>query len=124
MIVGIGIDMIEVDRVRTKIQKEKGFREHIFSDDEITYCMEQPEPYQHFAARFAGKEAFLKAIGRGLSFSLEVDKIEILPTENGKPEIHLKGEYESLAEEGAWKKIHVSLTHLASIASAVVIIEK
>ena len=124
MIVGIGIDMIEVDRVRSKIEKEKGFREQIFSPDEIDYCVQQADPYQHYAARFAGKEAFLKAIGRGLSYSLEVDKIEILPNPEGKPEILLKGEYKSLAEEGEWKKIHISLTHLASIAGAVVIIEK
>ncbi len=124
MIVGIGIDMIEVDRVRTKIEKEKGFREHIFSPDEIAYCSGQPDPYQHYAARFAGKEAFLKAIGRGLSYSLEVDKIEILPKVDGKPVVLLKGEYKSLAEEGVWKNIHISLTHLAAVASAIVIIEK
>lgn len=124
MIVGIGIDMIEVDRVREKIEKEKGFREHIFSEKEIAYCIAQADPYQHYAARFAGKEAFLKAIGRGLSFSLDVHKIEILPQEEGKPEIHLMGEYKTLKEEGAWRKIHVSLTHLKSTASAIVIIEK
>ena len=124
MIVGIGIDMIEVDRVREKIEKETGFREHIFSKNEIEHCSAQPDPYQHYAARFAGKEAFLKAIGRGLSFSLNVHKIEILPHAEGKPEIQLNGEYKELEEEGAWRKIHVSLTHLKSAASAIVIIEK
>lgn len=124
MIIGIGIDMIEVDRVREKIEKEKGFREYIFSKREIEYCVAQADPYQHYAARFAAKEAFLKAIGRGLSFSLDVNRIEILPQEEGKPEIHLSGEYKVLEEDGKWRKIHVSLTHLKSTASAIVIIEK
>ena len=123
MIVGIGIDMIEVERVRRKIEKEKGFREHIFSSMEIAYCNGQAEPYQHYAARFAAKEAFLKAIGRGLSFSYSVQNIEILPDQAGKPTIKLNEEYLQLAEEGEWREIHVSLSHLKEIASAVVIIE-
>jgi len=124
MIAGIGIDMIEVERVREKIEKENGFREHIFSTDEIAYCSGQADPYQHYAARFAGKEAFLKAIGRGLGYSYEVNLIEILPQADGKPVLHLKGNYKLLADEENWKNIHVSLTHLESIASAIVIIEK
>ncbi len=123
MIVGIGIDMIEVDRVREKIEKEKGFREHIFSSSEIAYCEDQLEPYQHYAARFAAKEAFLKAIGQGLMYSLHVHNIEIVSRKDGKPEIVLSEEYKDLIEENAWQKIHVSLTHLKSVASAVVIIE-
>jgi holo-[acyl-carrier protein] synthase len=123
MIVGIGIDMIEVDRVREKIEKERGFREQIFSSSEIAYCQDQPEPYQHYAARFAAKEAFLKAIGQGLSHSLNVHNIEIISRKDGKPEIILNEEYKELVEENDWQKIHVSLTHLKSIASAVVIIE-
>jgi len=124
MIAGIGIDMIEVDRIREKIEKEKGFREHVFSSNEIAYCNDQSNPYQHYAARFAAKEAFLKAIGYGLSFSLNVANIEILSHETGKPEIRLHGEYKRLEEDSNWKKIHVSLTHLKSTASAIVIIEK
>lgn len=123
MIVGIGIDMIEVDRVREKIEREKGFREQIFSSSEIAYCQDQPEPYQHYAARFAAKEAFLKAIGQGLSYSLHVHNIEIIPHNTGKPEIILSEEYKELLEENGWQKVHVSLTHLKSVASAVVIIE-
>lgn len=123
MIVGIGIDMIEVDRVREKIEKEKGFREHVFSSSEIAYCEDQPEPYQHYAARFATKEAFLKAIGQGLMYSLHVHNIEVVPRKDGKPEIVLSEEYKDLIEENEWQKIHVSLTHLKSMASAVVIIE-
>ena len=63
MIAGIGIDMIEVDRVAGKIGKDEGFRELVFSETEIEYCEPKANKYQHYAARFAAKEAFLKAIG-------------------------------------------------------------
>jgi holo-[acyl-carrier protein] synthase len=123
MIVGIGIDMIEVDRVSEKISKEQGFREKIFSQNEITYCDLKENRGENYAARFAAKEAFLKATGQGLALGYNLSDIEVVSDQNGKPSIVLKGSFRSLAAERNWNKIHVSLSHLKAVACAVVIIE-
>ena len=65
MITGVGIDLIEVERVAVKIRKEIGFRELVFSKKEIAYCEKKTNKFEHYAARFAAKEAFFKAIGTG-----------------------------------------------------------
>ncbi|MBK7098524.1 MAG: 4'-phosphopantetheinyl transferase superfamily protein [Sphingobacteriales bacterium] len=63
MITGVGIDIIEVERVASKIGKEQGFREMVFSKEEIDYCESKTHKFEHYAARFAAKEAFFKALG-------------------------------------------------------------
>lgn len=120
---GVGIDMIEVSRVATKIGKESGFREMVFSEDEIHYCEPKANKAEHYAARFAAKEAFLKAIGTGWKNGTSFHEIEIRHDQEGSPELHLLGETaQTLAPLGI-QKIYVSLSHLKSIASAVVVIE-
>lgn len=123
MIVGVGIDMIEVDRVMEKIHKNNGFREKIFSMKEIEFC-EVNQKSQNYAARFAAKEAFLKATGWGLMLGNELSEIEITNDVNGKPFITLSGNFKAQAEQNNWNKIHLSLSHLQQIACAVVIIEQ
>ena len=123
MTVGTGIDMIEVERVAEKIAKNSGFRELVFSEAEIAYCERMTHKYQHYAARFAAKEAFLKAIGTGWTTGLDLDKIEIVNDASGKPSIRLHPEILP-AIPIPFDRIHVSLTHLSNIASAIVIIEK
>lgn len=123
MITGIGTDMIEVERVAAKIGKESGFREFVFSTKEIEYCESKPNKFEHYAARFAAKEAFLKAIGTGWANGTAFSEIEIFNNENGKPEIMLHGETAITLASMGNKKISVSLSHLKTIASAVVIIE-
>jgi holo-[acyl-carrier protein] synthase len=124
MIVGIGIDMIEVDRVTSKINKDHGFREKVFSANEVSYCDSQPNGPENYAARFAAKEAFLKATGQGLTLGYNLCDIEIASDQNGKPSLVLKGTFEQKAAEFNWTRIHVSLSHLKTVACAVVIIEK
>jgi holo-[acyl-carrier protein] synthase len=124
MIEGVGIDMIETERVADKISKEQGFREMVFSKNEIEYCEKKTNQFEHYAARFAAKEAFLKAAGTGWRNGTAFNEIEIINTENGKPEIVLSGETKKTLEHIDVKKISVSLSHLKSIASAIVIIEK
>jgi holo-[acyl-carrier protein] synthase len=123
MIIGTGIDMIEVERVAEKIGKGNGFREKIFSASEIAFCESKTNKAEHYAARFAAKEAFLKATGKGLTETFDLNLIELNNDDLGKPTISLHGVLETRARELNWKKIHVSLSHLKSIASAVVIIE-
>lgn len=124
MIVGVGIDMIEVDRIMDKISKDQGFREKIFSLQEIEFCKSKANPGENYAARFAGKEAFLKATGQGLALGYNLSDIEIASDENGKPSLVLNGSFKRLAAENAWNKIHISLSHLKTVACAVVVIER
>jgi holo-[acyl-carrier protein] synthase len=124
MIVGVGIDMIEVDRVMEKINKNVAFKEKIFSPDEIAFCETKVNKGENYAARFAAKEAFLKATGMGLSLGHDLADIEIATDENGKPYILLKGSFQEKATKNSWTRVHVSLSHLHSIACAVVIIEQ
>ena len=123
MIVGIGIDMIEVDRVFEKVDKNIGFKEKVFSTNEIKFC-EGNRKAENYAARFAAKEAFLKATGLGLMLGNELSKIEVINDSNGKPSINLREDLKIEAEKNGWNIIHLSLSHLKAIACAVVIIER
>jgi len=124
MILGIGTDMIETERVKLKISKNRGFKEHVFSKNEIGYCEKMTNTYQNYAARFAAKEALLKAFGTGLSSDLLLHEIEILNDEKGKPFFNFIGETKNIIYKKGLTKIHVSISHLKDIASAFVIIEQ
>ncbi len=115
--------MIEVERINAKISKEQGFRELVFSKKEIEYCETKTHKFEHYAARFAAKEAFLKAVGTGWINGSSFFEIEILNDDNGKPELILLGETANTFQHLEIKKISVSISHLKSIASAVVVIE-
>jgi holo-[acyl-carrier protein] synthase len=123
MITGIGTDLIEVERVAGKISKEEGFRELVFTPNEIAYCEAKANKFQHYAARFAAKEAFLKAIGTGWISGIAFNEIEITNDGEGKPLLNLIGGTSKFLESRRMGKTWVSLSHLATISSAVVIIE-
>jgi holo-[acyl-carrier protein] synthase len=124
MIAGLGIDIIEVDRIADKIKKENGFRELVFSENEIAYCENKTNKYEHYAARFAAKEAFFKAIGTGWLKDTAFNEVEIVNKEHGKPEIVFLGATRVTVSGLQIVNIMVSLTHIKSAGSAVVIIEK
>jgi holo-[acyl-carrier protein] synthase len=123
MIFGIGIDNIEVERVEKQLEKN-GFKEKIFTAGEIEYCQARKNYAESFAARFAAKEAFFKAIGTGWRGGLSFDEVEIINDELGRPEIKLWGKAKEFASKKGLDNIQVSLTHLKHYAGAVVIIEK
>lgn len=123
MIAGIGIDLVEVERLAQKIGRESGFRELVFSSEEILYCESKTNKYEHYAARFAAKEAFLKAMGTGWTNGTAFNEIAISNDETGKPELILSGGTEVFFKEQGFRNISVSLTHIKSMASAIVIIE-
>lgn len=122
MIAGVGIDMIEVERVAQKIGKNSGFRELVFSAAEIAYCEQKANKFEHYAARFAAKEAFLKAIGTGWTGDINFNEIEILNNEPGKPVLTLSAATAAHLPF-SFSRIHVSMSHLKQAASAVVILE-
>jgi len=123
MIAGLGIDLIEVERVADKIDKEQGFRELVFSVREITYCEAMANKHEHYAARFAAKEAFFKALGSGWKNGTAFNEIEIIGDTEGKPEVYLLGKTAETVAAMKLGKISVSLSHLKTMASAVIIIE-
>lgn len=124
MIAGNGIDIVEVSRIAEKLAKGNSFRDKVFSVREIEYCERSANPNENFAARFAAKEAFLKATGKGLLLGYELNEIEILNDGHGKPFITLTGNFRKFCNENLFKSIHVSLSHTQTMACAFVIIEK
>jgi len=123
MIYGTGIDIIEVSRIRSVMERDIGFREKIFTPGEIAYCETKKHKYENYAARFSAKEAFLKAIGTGWRFGIRFADIDVYHDEYGKPLIKLTGKAEQLAKDEGISKIHVSLSHLKEMATAIVIVE-
>ena len=115
--------MIEVERIEEKMNRAAGFRELVFSKDEINYCEKKKNKFEHYAARFAAKESFYKAIGAGWMNGTAFNEIEIVNDEKGKPSLVLTGATAQLMDKMKIKNILVSLTHLKTMASAVVIIE-
>lgn len=120
MIAGIGTDIVETDRIARAIEKEQGFREMVFSANEILYCETKTNKYQHYAARFAAKEAFFKALGTGWKNDTAFHEVEIINTENGKPELNLLG---TTADTIGSVHALVSLSHIKSAAIAIVILQ-
>ena len=115
----VGIDMIEIDRVRSALARRPRFAERVFTDEEQRYCMSRPNPAQHFAARFAGKEAVGKAIGCGVEFMWRDVEIAGRP----KPTVRLSGKVAELAERFGAGEIDLSMTHSRGMAAAVAIVQ-
>lgn len=125
MIYGIGIDIIEVSRVEKQVARsDERFARRIFTQREIAYCEKKRFKAQNYAARFAAKEAFLKALGTGLSAGLTWKEVEVMNDEKGKPCIEVSGKVKEFIERTGITGIQVSLAHLKDTAVAVVIIEK
>ncbi|HTH56359.1 MAG TPA: holo-ACP synthase [Cyclobacteriaceae bacterium] len=123
MIVGVGIDIVSISRFADKL-KNRALVEKLFSLGEITYCESTAKKEQHYAARFAAKEAFLKATGKGMMMSFDLKDIELIKDESEHPTIHLRGDFQKRKTEEGWRSIHVSLSHEGDNAIAIVIIEK
>src|SRR5688500_10499566 len=99
MIIGTGIDLIEVARVAEKVSKKNGFKQKVFSKAEIEFCEGKANRYENYAVRFAAKEAFLKATGLGLTAGLDLHEIEVVNDALGKPSIQLHGNFNRQAAE-------------------------
>ncbi|HRG90638.1 MAG TPA: holo-ACP synthase [Chitinophagales bacterium] len=122
MILGIGTDIVEVERIQRALENEP-LKQKVFSTREITYC-DKDKSCQSYAARAAGKEAFFKALGTGWRDSMKLDEVEILNDDLGKPFIELSGETLNVFEQKGGGAIHVSLSHIKQTAIAFVIIER
>jgi holo-[acyl-carrier protein] synthase len=121
---GVGIDIADVERIAQRIEKEYGFKEMIFSVEEISYCESKTNQFEHYAARFAAKEAFFKALGTGWITGTSFNDINILNNSQGKPELILSGETKKTLYALENANIKVSLSHIKAMAVAMVIIER
>ncbi len=124
MIVGIGIDIIEITKLRRAVERSGDrFLVRVFTEDEVRFCMARRDPYQHLAARFAAKEAAMKALASGWGKGISWKDIEVIPGKEGAPLLECSGEARRHLKKLGGRSIHVSLSHQRSIACASVIIE-
>ena len=124
MILGIGTDLAEVHRIRKSIERfGSRFVSRIFTHLEQQYCTSKANSYERFAARFAAKEAAMKAIGTGWNFGVRWVDFEVANEPSGRPTLRLSGVAGQIAERLGTKRISISLTHTSEVAFAVVILE-
>ncbi len=124
MILGVGIDIIEVARIAASLEKfGHRFGERILSPDEIAYCLSHRNPATFVAARFAAKEAISKAFGTGIGAQLGWQDMEIAHRESGEPYAILRGKGKKLFEARRAKGIFVSISHTEAYAAVVAVLE-
>ena len=122
MVLGIGTDIVEVQRISKSIESND-FKIRVFSSSEAEYCDAKANSAEHYAARFSAKEAFLKALGTGLRGDVALKEIEVVNDELGKPTIHLRGKTLGIISSKKIKSIHLTLSHVKELAVAMVVIE-
>ena len=124
MITGIGIDVIQNERIRESIERfSDRFLRRIYTEREAEYCGKCANPAIHYAARFAAKEAAFKALGTGWAAGVKWVDVEVERLPSGKPELHLHGEALVRATSMGATRFHVSLTHDQLVSCAVVVLE-
>jgi holo-[acyl-carrier protein] synthase len=122
MIYGVGIDLVETQRIERALKRwGERFERRVFSDREVAYCRKHVRAHVHYAGRFAAKEAFIKSIGglRGLTMK----DIEVLNDDAGKPSFSLNDAVDRMLKERGIRRVALSVTHTDQYASAVVIME-
>jgi holo-[acyl-carrier protein] synthase len=125
MILGTGIDLIEVERIRSSFQKfGERFALRILVGGEMEYCLSHRDPAPFIAARFAAKEAVSKAFGTGIGASIGWHDIEVRRKESGEPYVILHGKGEELFRAREATRLHLSLSHTVHHATAISILER
>jgi holo-[acyl-carrier protein] synthase len=119
--VTVGTDLIEIQRVRRALERYPGFRERCFTEAERAYCDSRPNPAQHYAARFAAKEAIGKALGFGVARAFAWREVEIAG--RPKPRVALSGRMKAWAERADAGSIDVSMSHSRELATAVCVVD-
>jgi holo-[acyl-carrier protein] synthase len=124
MIVGIGVDLCEVDRIEAAISRHgERFLQRIYTDAERAYCDSKPNRMERFAGRFAAKEAAMKAIGTGWRRGVAWRDFEVSRAPSGQPIILFHGIAQQIAEQLGVRRALVSITHVRSMAMAEVLLE-
>jgi len=124
MVVGIGIDLVEVARIGAELDRDgAAFRERLFTPEEIAYSDRMRYPARHYAARFAAKEALFKALGIGCPHLGAWREVEVRREPSGAARIHLSGAAAGAAAERGARRILLSLSHTERWATASVVVE-
>ena len=124
MIFGIGTDLVDVQKLQSLLLENKSLKEQLFTSAEIQYCEARKSREQNYAARLAAKEAFCKALGFDLLGNLPFSEIEVRNEENGRPLLFVNGKTREMLNGNNITHIHLSFSHIKSLASAIVILEK
>jgi holo-[acyl-carrier protein] synthase len=123
MVIGLGIDIIEIERIKESIEKfGERFLNKVFTENEIKYCLAKGNKYQHFAARFAAKEAVSKALATGWNKDFNWKNVEIMNEPSGMPTVTLKGKLEDFLKPD--KELKISMSHSRDNVACVAIIYK
>jgi holo-[acyl-carrier protein] synthase len=117
----VGTDLIEIERIRRALARYPSFRERCFTEAERAYCDSRPNPPQHYAARFAGKEAIGKALGFGVARAFAWQEVEIAG--RPKPAVTLSGRIQAWANRLGAGAIDLSMSHSRELATAVAVAE-
>ncbi len=124
MIIGLGVDIAEVPRVRAAIERHGDrFLNRVYTPLEIAYCQRRKNRYERFAARFAAKEAAMKALGTGWRRGITWRDFEVSNATSGKPQLKLSGKAQEIYRSMGGNNIALSMTHTAEYALAEVIVE-
>ena len=124
MIVGLGVDISEIDRISNAIERHgRRFLERVFTPSEIAYCNRHRDPAERFAGRFAAKEAAMKALGTGWSRGVRWIDIEVTRLPTGRPTLALHGVAREIGERLGVRHASLSITHSGNTALAQVILE-
>jgi holo-[acyl-carrier protein] synthase len=124
VIVGLGLDIAEIDRIEAAIKRHGAtFLERIYTPAEVAYCEKHKSKYERYAARFAAKEAAMKALGTGWSHGVRWRDIEVAREPGGKPTLLLAGAARDIAGRLGVKNIALTITHSGNLALAEVIFE-
>lgn len=124
MIIGTGVDICEVSRMGASIARfGDRFLQRVFTEGEIRYCQSKRNAVERFAARFAAKEAAMKALGTGASRGVTWTSIEVAHAPGGRPVLRLTGKTSEIANRLGVNRISLSVTHTESTAMAIVIFE-
>ena len=124
MILGTGVDMCEVDRIRESVERfGERFLKRVFTEGEVQYCDRKANRFESYAARFAAKEAGMKALGTGWSQGVRWRDIEVVRPKGQRPTIQFHGQAATIAQKLGTRNVALSLTHTSAQALAHVILE-
>ena len=125
MIYGIGIDLVKVIRIKAALERwGERFHNKVFTPGEVRYCMQKKNPSPNFAARFAAKEAFVKALGIGIRRGVHWRDVEVQRGPLGRPILKLNGRAAEICQKERIEGLFLSLTHDGDYSGAIVVLEK
>ncbi|MFM7056432.1 MAG: holo-ACP synthase [Planctomycetota bacterium] len=122
MIIGIGTDIVEIDRIRSMLERHGAhFSQRCFTPAELEWADRQRDPAVRFAGRWAAKEAVVKALGTGFIEGMTFHDIEVLPLHTGQPMVRLTGRAAQIADQLGIQRMHITISHARNYATATAI---